>query len=182
MALLCEPQQGPPGGPETKALYLEERARRRPEPLGLRGDWQSRRAVIAAGLRELAPDLVAFVEAIKTSEYDQAADLLGSEYHLFHAATRHDNGDGAVIATRWPLGERHEVDPAEPSTLSSAVPNCGPGVTIHFGQKTMRVVAVRGVDADEPPGVVVQEDPLGTPRGRGVGCLRLPYVFRGSLS
>ena len=77
---------------------------------GLRGDWQSRRAVIAAGLRELAPDLVAFVEAIKTSEYDQATDLLGSEYHLFHAATRHDNGDGAVIATRWRLGERHEVD------------------------------------------------------------------------
>jgi hypothetical protein len=30
--------------------------------------------------------------------------------------------------------------PAEPSTLSSAVPNCGPGATIHFGQKTMRVV------------------------------------------
>jgi len=77
---------------------------------GVRGDWQSRRAVISAGLRELAPDLVAFVEAIKTDDYDQAADLLGPEYHLFHAATRHDNGDGAVIATRWQLGERHEVD------------------------------------------------------------------------
>jgi endonuclease/exonuclease/phosphatase family metal-dependent hydrolase len=77
---------------------------------GLRGDWRSRRAVIAAGLGELAPDLVAFVEAIKTDEYDQAADLLDPDYHLFHAATRHDNGDGAVIATRWPLGERQEVD------------------------------------------------------------------------
>ena len=72
---------------------------------GIRGDWESRREVIAAGLRELAPDLVAFVEAIKTDEYDQAADLLGPDYHLFHAATRHDNGDGAVIASRWELGE-----------------------------------------------------------------------------
>jgi endonuclease/exonuclease/phosphatase family metal-dependent hydrolase len=77
---------------------------------GIRGDWESRRAVIAAGLRELAPDLVAFAEAIKTDDYDQAADLLGPDYHLFHAATRHDNGDGAVMATRWPLGERYEVD------------------------------------------------------------------------
>ena len=49
-------------------------------------------------------------------------------------------------------------------------------------QKTMRVVAVRGVDADEPPGVVVQEEPLGTPRGRGVGMPQAAYVFRGSLS
>jgi hypothetical protein len=47
--------------------------------------------------------------------------------------------------------------PAEPSTLSSAVPNCGPGVTIHFGQKTMRVVAVRGVDADQPPVLDLKE-------------------------
>ena len=77
---------------------------------GIRGDWERRREVIAAGLRELAPDLVAFVEAIKTDEYDQAADLLGPEYHLFHAATRHGNGDGAVLAARWELGERHELD------------------------------------------------------------------------
>jgi endonuclease/exonuclease/phosphatase family metal-dependent hydrolase len=77
---------------------------------GIRGDWESRREVIAAGLRNLEPDLVAFVEAIKTDEYDQAADLLGPEYHLFHAATRHDNGDGAVIGSRWELGERHELD------------------------------------------------------------------------
>ena len=77
---------------------------------GIRGDWEARRQVLATGLRELAPDLVAFVEAIKPDEYDQAADLLGPEYQLFHAATRHGNGDGAVIASRWELGERHEVD------------------------------------------------------------------------
>src|SRR5690242_9404450 len=93
-----------------KGLYVWQRARRRPEPVGLRGDWQRRHAVLAAGLGELAPDLVAFVEAIKTDEYDQAADLLGPDYYFFHASTRHGNGDGSVIATRWPLGERHEVD------------------------------------------------------------------------
>jgi hypothetical protein len=41
--------------------------------------------------------------------------------------------------------------PAEPSTLSSAVPNWGPGETIHFGRRTLRVVAVRDDDADQPP-------------------------------
>jgi hypothetical protein len=47
--------------------------------------------------------------------------------------------------------------PAEPSTLSSAVPNWGPGETIHFGHRTLRVVAVRDDDADSPPVLVVEE-------------------------
>jgi hypothetical protein len=41
--------------------------------------------------------------------------------------------------------------PAEPSQLSSAVPNWGPSETIHFGHKTMRVVGVRNDNADQPP-------------------------------
>ena len=44
---------------------------------GVRGDWDARRSVLASGLRELEPDLVAFIEAIKTDEYDQVVDLLG---------------------------------------------------------------------------------------------------------
>jgi hypothetical protein len=47
--------------------------------------------------------------------------------------------------------------PAEQSSLSSAVPNWGPGHTIHFGHKTLRVVAVRDDDADSPPVLVVEE-------------------------
>jgi hypothetical protein len=77
---------------------------------GIRGDWPARREVLKTGLERLSPELVAFVEAIETDEYDQVADLLGPDYHLFHAATRHDNGDGASLASRWPLGEPHELD------------------------------------------------------------------------
>jgi hypothetical protein len=47
--------------------------------------------------------------------------------------------------------------PAEPSSLSSAVPNWAPGETIHFGHKTMRVVGVRDDDADKPPVLVVED-------------------------
>jgi endonuclease/exonuclease/phosphatase family metal-dependent hydrolase len=77
---------------------------------GVRGDWEARRAVMKDGFARLEPDLVAFVETIATDEYDQMADLLGPGYHLFHAAHRHGNGDGASIASRWPLGEVHELD------------------------------------------------------------------------
>jgi hypothetical protein len=47
--------------------------------------------------------------------------------------------------------------PAEPSQLSSAVPNWAPGETIHFGHKTLRVVAVCDDDADQPPVLVVED-------------------------
>ena len=53
--------------------------------------------------------------------------------------------------------ETPERTPAEPSSLSSAVPNWGPGHEIHFDHKTMRVVAVRDDDADSPPVLIVEE-------------------------
>jgi hypothetical protein len=53
--------------------------------------------------------------------------------------------------------ETLEGEPAEPSELSSAVPNWGPGETIHFGHKTMRVVGVRHDDVDQPPVLVVED-------------------------
>ncbi len=53
--------------------------------------------------------------------------------------------------------ERADGEPAEPSQLSSAVPNWSPGHTIHFGHKTLRVVAVRDNDADQPPTLIVEE-------------------------
>ncbi len=65
------------------------------------------------GLRELRPDLVAFQEPIKTDDYDQVLDLLGSGFHVVHHnAGLVGDGDhnGASIASRWPLGEVREVD------------------------------------------------------------------------
>jgi hypothetical protein len=53
--------------------------------------------------------------------------------------------------------ETPEGAPAEPSTLSAAVPNWGPGDVIHLGSRALRVVRVRDEDADQPPVLVVEE-------------------------
>lgn len=83
---------------------------------GRRGEWDRRRAVLVTALRELRPDLVAFQEVVVTEEYDQAAELLGPEFQLAHQEEREPGqegvecGQGASIASRWPLGEVREVD------------------------------------------------------------------------
>jgi endonuclease/exonuclease/phosphatase family metal-dependent hydrolase len=77
---------------------------------GVRGDWSARRSVLRDGLGKLRPDLVAFIEAIKTDDYDQVADLLGAEVYVGHQREREPDGQGASIASRWPLGNVHEVD------------------------------------------------------------------------
>jgi endonuclease/exonuclease/phosphatase family metal-dependent hydrolase len=83
---------------------------------GRRGQWDERRAVLVDALGELRPDLVAFQEAVVTEEYDQAAELLGGEFHLAHQTEREpgedgvERGQGTSIASRWPLGDVREVD------------------------------------------------------------------------
>jgi endonuclease/exonuclease/phosphatase family metal-dependent hydrolase len=77
---------------------------------GVRGDWDARRAVLIAGLRELEPDLIAFIEAIKTDDYDQVVDLLGPQFHVAHQRAREPDGQGVSIASRWPIGDVQEVD------------------------------------------------------------------------
>jgi endonuclease/exonuclease/phosphatase family metal-dependent hydrolase len=77
---------------------------------GVRGDWDARRSILIDGFRRLRPDVVAFIEAIKTDEYDQVVDLLGPEYQVAHQTKREPDGQGASIASRWPIGEVHEVD------------------------------------------------------------------------
>lgn len=47
--------------------------------------------------------------------------------------------------------------PAEPATLNSAVPDWGAGHEIYLGHRTLRVLAVRDDDADQPPVLVVEE-------------------------
>ena len=74
------------------------------------GAWADRRSVLIDGLRTLQPDLVVFAESIKTDEYDQVADLLGPGFNVAHQNVRDPNGMGISIASRWPLGEVHEVD------------------------------------------------------------------------
>lgn len=77
---------------------------------GRRGRWAERREVIAAMVRTARPDLVAFQEALRTPDYDQAADLLGPEYHVVHQAEREPDGQGVSIGSRWPVTATREVD------------------------------------------------------------------------
>lgn len=74
------------------------------------GAWAERRAALIDGLRSVEPDLVAFVEPVKHDGYDEAVDLLGPGYHVVNQSARSPDGVGASIASRWPLGDVHEVD------------------------------------------------------------------------
>ena len=47
--------------------------------------------------------------------------------------------------------------PAEPPTFAAAVPTWRAGDTIHLGRRTLRVLAVRDDDADQPPTLVVED-------------------------
>jgi hypothetical protein len=47
--------------------------------------------------------------------------------------------------------------PAEPPTLTSAVPNWSPGHTIPLGARTLRVVDVRYDEADDASVLVVED-------------------------
>ena len=62
-------------------------------------DWERRRAVVAARLHELRPDLIAFQEAVVRPAYDQAADVLPEAYHVHHHSARADDGAGCTVAT-----------------------------------------------------------------------------------
>jgi hypothetical protein len=54
--------------------------------------------------------------------------------------------------------EREDGTPAEPRRFQAAVPNWRPGDTIHLGrERTLRVVAIRDDDADQPPRLVVED-------------------------
>jgi hypothetical protein len=52
--------------------------------------------------------------------------------------------------------ETPEGAPADPPTIASAVPNWKAGDTIPLGRRTLRVVAVRDDDADQPPVLIVE--------------------------
>lgn len=77
---------------------------------GIRADWTKRRDVLRAGFAALKPDLVSLQEVIKTSDYDQARDVLGDDYHFAHHRVRLDDGQGDSIASRWPITAVRQLD------------------------------------------------------------------------
>jgi endonuclease/exonuclease/phosphatase family metal-dependent hydrolase len=75
------------------------------------GVWNGRREVLCDGFRALQADVIAFQEAYKTDERDTAREILGPDYQLVHQ-TRGllDDGNCAVIASRWPILDVTELD------------------------------------------------------------------------
>jgi hypothetical protein len=53
--------------------------------------------------------------------------------------------------------ETVEGEPAEPLTLSAAVPNWRPGDTIPLGKRTLIVLSKRDDHGDQPPVLVVED-------------------------
>jgi hypothetical protein len=53
--------------------------------------------------------------------------------------------------------ETKDGSPADPPTLSAAVPNWSAGDSIYLGHRTLRVVGRRDDDADAPPVLIVKE-------------------------
>ena len=53
--------------------------------------------------------------------------------------------------------ETMEGEPADPPTLSAAVPNWPVGSTMHLGRRTLVVVGRRDDDADQPPVLIVED-------------------------
>lgn len=92
---------------------------------GLRENWPSRRRVVRAGLTGRRPDLVSLQEVVARADYDQARDVLGSDYQNAHHPARLADGQGDSMASLWPVVAVHEVDvPADQGAgeiLSSAL-------------------------------------------------------------
>lgn len=76
--------------------------------------WAERREVIRSGINALAPDVVTLQEVVLGADYDQAKEVLGPDYHVFHQGGRSPDGVGAAIASRWPFTVLLEQDLHEP--------------------------------------------------------------------
>lgn len=66
--------------------------------------WDRRRPLLRDGIAAVRPHLVALQEVV------DPAGLLGPEYQVVAHSRRSPDGVGAVLASRWPVGEAHEVD------------------------------------------------------------------------
>jgi endonuclease/exonuclease/phosphatase family metal-dependent hydrolase len=72
-------------------------------------DGARRSGVVRAELARLRPDVVALQEVTRTADLDQARDLLGPD-HLIVDHPGAEDGVGACLAARWPVGAVHTLD------------------------------------------------------------------------
>jgi endonuclease/exonuclease/phosphatase family metal-dependent hydrolase len=73
-------------------------------------DWPRRRRVLTDGVRKLRPDLVAFQEISSAGGNDGVAELLGPGFQAAWHPGSSEDGVGAALASRWPLGGVHQLD------------------------------------------------------------------------
>lgn len=72
--------------------------------------WPDRRRVLTEGIRALAPDLMTFQETMVSDNIDQVVEVLGPDVHIVHSEEREPDGQGISIASRWSIGDMHELD------------------------------------------------------------------------
>jgi endonuclease/exonuclease/phosphatase family metal-dependent hydrolase len=77
---------------------------------GMRGDWSMRLPTFRKGFRALDADIVLLQETILTDDVDQAADMLGPDYHLTQQHNRETDGQGITTASKWPIERTYEID------------------------------------------------------------------------
>src|SRR5690625_4458492 len=115
--------------------------------LGRRQDWPRRRAVLAAAIARTPPDVVLLQEAVVDGDYDQAAELLGPDFHMRHQAERASDGSGIAVACRWPLGRASEIDlrlaPAD-------LPAGALAVDVHWPHSTTALLVVNHKPSRHP--------------------------------
>jgi endonuclease/exonuclease/phosphatase family metal-dependent hydrolase len=92
----------PAAGPRLRVLQLNV--------YGLTAPWPERRDILRRGLQSLDVDLVSLVETVVTDEQDQARDLLGPEYQIWHQRDRAADGTGLSLASRLPMTKVRELD------------------------------------------------------------------------
>ena len=163
---------------------------------GMGGDWARRRPVLVDGLRKLAPDLIAFQEVVNTDEHDTAVELVGPDYHVYHQATGLlGDGNGAAIASRWPIRAAQEVeqqlsartadfpattlvaeidapDPIGPLLFVNHLPSWKPQLELERELQTVRAIRViEEIVASRPMHVVLGGDLDATPDATSIRFL-----------
>ncbi|MDG9717660.1 endonuclease/exonuclease/phosphatase family protein [Streptomyces sp. DH24] len=87
-------------------------------------DWGDRRRVLAAGIAQARPDVIAVQEIVRSAEYDGVRDVLGEGWHVVAHPRWSRGGVGAVLASRWPFGTVKKDAFRETGRIEAA-PWCG---------------------------------------------------------
>jgi endonuclease/exonuclease/phosphatase family metal-dependent hydrolase len=158
------------------------------------GDWAARRRVLRDGFAALAPDAIGFQEVETDAGGDSVHEILGPEYEIRHQQTGLlGDGNGAAIASRWPVTGWHavdlqltprtadfpattliaEIDGPEPLLFVNHLPSWKPQLEQERELQTVAAVArVEELVAQRPRHVVLAGDLDATPDAASVRFLR----------